>query len=100
MNEQMSPVPVTTDEFNALCEGVFKEHGYPDKPGYRHMVASLILHLPDDAVEVCRKKVAAQIKKAQANEVAFFMIQKAKEEIEAQQKELEATEQVKSPEAV
>lgn len=104
-NEQAAtvdtPIPVTTAEFDLFCKEIFEEHGYPDKPGYRQMVASMIMHEPETTVTLSKKRYAAAIKKAQANEVAYWVIQETNKEMKAEEErqKLEASEPEQDPAA-
>lgn len=94
-----SYLPREKEEFDHFCKDVFETYGYPDKPGYRKLVAQMIQHLGQTTITVSKRQFAKAIRKAQVNENAFYMMKDADEAVQAEIERLkqEATQQDKEP---
>lgn len=89
-NEPLADLPVTADDFEKFCDDIFEEHAFPKAMSYKQMIASMILHLDTTTTKAPKLYFAKAIKKAQANEVAFNVIQDCKDqEIKAQAEQAE-----------
>lgn len=89
-------LPSGEKEFDAFCTHLFKVYNLPDNRSYRQAIATMIMHLPPTRHKRALSYFARAIKKAQANEAAYHMIQSFKAEIEAEQKAAEVPEVVES----
>jgi hypothetical protein len=61
-------------EFDAQISAFLVENGFPDAPAYQRAAASMIQMLPDQQDFFYPKKLAAQMRRAKANELAFYLI--------------------------
>lgn len=100
-------LPVGREEFLEFYQDIIQTYGFPDQPGYKELLAQLIQHIPHSKTKIPKKWFADHLRKSQANETAFHMINEAKQEAkEAIEKEKEiaktgsvvVTNQEKTPE--
>lgn len=80
-------LPQGGTEFNEFYLSLSSVYDLPDSDGYRRMVAAMIQHLPSNQYRVKKHQLYVSIKRAIANEVAFYIIKelndKAKTEANA-----------------
>lgn len=86
-------LPVGLTEFDAFYKKICQTYAFPPSAGYRQAVATMVMHLEPT---VCWKQLqyfGDSVMKAQANEVAYQVLQMLKEEQKAEQEKakLEAT---------
>jgi hypothetical protein len=82
-----SKLPVGKSEFERFASSILTTYGLPDEPGYHHMIASMIQHLPNSKHMVSKRYFMKLIKKAMSNEVAFYVMRDIHEN---QKKKIEA----------
>jgi hypothetical protein len=80
-----SKLPVGLNALDAFSTETLAVYDIPTLPSYYHAIASMIMHLGPQQVKVKRSFIAASIRKAMANQVAFEQIQKLKEEQKAKE---------------
>ena len=68
-------LPIGVTEFNAFCDKVFSTYGIPSLPSYKHAIASMIQHLGPQVDRAPLIFFSISIHKAQANQVAFEVMQ-------------------------
>lgn len=73
-----SKLPISAEEFEVFVSQIFSTYDIPDLPSYRHALASMIMHQGPLTHKVPHQFFYRSIKKAQANEVAFNIIQDIK----------------------
>ncbi len=82
-------LPSGMAEFESFVQKIFTTYDFPDLPSYRETIASMIMHLQPQVHEAPLSYFEVSIKKAQANETCFFVLQelkrKAKEEAMSEQ---------------
>lgn len=83
------PLPIGRHQFDKLCDNLFYTYGFPDLLSYRRTIATMIMHHTNESHMASPYSFARAIKKAQANEIAFAMLQELKE------KELKEMEEIK-----
>lgn len=88
------PLPTGRQEFNAFCEKIFRIYRLPDMRSYREAIATMIMHLPPTCHRMRLQYFAKSIRKAQANQAAYGMIQEFKAALQAE--ELKAEEEAKA----
>jgi len=76
-------LPTTREEFDIFTKEILDTYSFPDKDEYRHAIATMIMHLDPQTITKDLDYFANSIKKAQANQVAYEIIQ----EINNKQKE-------------
>lgn len=86
-----SYLPRTEEEFDVFCKDIFETYEYPDKPGFRKLVGQMLQHLGQTTIKVSKKEIAKAIRKAQVNELAYWMMKKADLEAKEEQEKQEAT---------
>lgn len=94
-SEPLYDLPVSPEEFNKFCDEIFEEHSFPKADSYKQLVASMIMHLDNTTTQAPKLYFAKAIKKAQANEVAYHVIQDCRDKQikeEAEKKERLALE--------
>lgn len=76
-------LPRTKEEFDTFFSSIFETYNFPDKDEYKHAIATMVMHL--DPIKTMKPKTyfVKAIQKAQANQVAYAIIQ----EINKKQKE-------------
>jgi hypothetical protein len=82
-----SPLPKSQEAFDALCNELFETYEIPNKPSYKHAVASMIMHLNTTKASMPLRYFVDSIRKAQANEIAYNVIQTIRDEDKKQQQE-------------
>jgi hypothetical protein len=75
-----SKLPVGVTEFDHFVSSIISVYKLPDFPSYRHAVAAAIMHLGPQETSKPKVFFAKSLKKSMANQVAFEMIQKIKDE--------------------
>lgn len=70
-----SALPQGKSEFEAYAASVCELYGFPYNDDYSHMVAAMIQHLGADVYRLPKRYFLNHIKKAIANEVAFYIMQ-------------------------
>lgn len=84
-------LPIGRAEFDLFCERLFWTYDIPRLDSYRQAVATMIMHLSPTTDKKAPLYFAKSIKKAQANEVAYHVIQEFKEKFKKEeQKQVEA----------
>lgn len=73
-----SALPIYKEEWDPFLNKVFDLYELPDVPNYRHAVCSMIMHLQKDTVTL--RTLAASIRKAMTNQLAFHLIQQINED--------------------
>lgn len=73
-------LPTGEEEFGRFCDTIFATYNLPDMKSYREYVATMIMHLPPTCHKSKLLYFGKSIKKAQANQSAYNMIQKFKEQ--------------------
>jgi hypothetical protein len=68
-------LPVGRTEFDSFCCFLFDTYGLPDNPSHRHAIAGMVLQLESTTCKKAPVFFAKSIRKAQANEVAYSVIQ-------------------------
>lgn len=68
-------LPIGMHEFDIFCEDLFATYCIPENDTYRRAVATMIMHLGPTTHKKAKYFFAKSIKKAQANEVAYQIIQ-------------------------
>jgi hypothetical protein len=83
-----SALPIGTKDFHKFADSIIQTYDIPDLRSYKHAIASMIMHLEPLTIRKPKHYFALSIKKAQANEIAFHVIQTIKEEQQAEEKKL------------
>lgn len=73
-----SPLPQGMTEFKAYAESIIKLYEFPHEDGYVNMIATMIQHVPSHIDQVPKRHFKKLMRKAVANEVAFYVIQDLK----------------------
>lgn len=95
-----SQLPVGLESFHKWADSIFDTYNIPNGSTYRHALASMIMHLGPTTHRKSKWFFVASIRKAQANEVAFDVIQTIKEEDQKKrEEEAKAHAEVKEAEA-
>lgn len=82
-----SELPRTIPEFDLFFESICETYNIPKLPSYKHAVASMIMHLGPLETHKAKHFFVKSIRKAQANEISYAIIQDVKkQEAEAQKK--------------
>lgn len=71
-------LPIYAEEFTPFLDNLFILYELPDVPNYRHAACSMIMHLSSDTITL--RTLAASIRKAMTNQLAFNLIQKINED--------------------
>ncbi len=87
-------LPKTEAEFDDFCQDLFNTYQIPDKPSYRHAVASMIMHLETTRASMPKRYFIDSIRKAQANEIAYSVIEaiRKQDKLDREKKTQEATQ--------
>lgn len=72
-------LPAGRKEFEAFITSICETYDFPDLPSYRQAVATIIMHFGPQTDHVAPRHFAKSIRKSQANQVAYEMIQELKE---------------------
>lgn len=81
-----SKLPTGMEEFDKWSTSIFYAYDLPDDPTYKNAVATMVLHLqPDTRTAAPKKLFAANIKRAQANQIAYIQTQLIREASKAAQ---------------
>lgn len=80
-----SNLPQGKTEFEAFAGDICELYGFPSSPDYFHMIAAMIQHLGQDTYQVPKRYFLKHIRKAIANEVAFWVMQDINKEKKKQQ---------------
>lgn len=91
-------LPIGRAEFDDYCSFLFLVHNLPDLPSYRNAVATMVMHLGPTVSRKAPYYFVTSIRKAQANEVAYAVIQEMR--ALEKQKQAEETATLKSVEPV
>ncbi len=78
-SEPVIDLPVSSEEFHKFCDEIFEEHSFPKADSYKQLVASMIMHLDNTTIKAPKLYFVNAIKKAQANEVAYHVIQEGRD---------------------
>lgn len=73
-------LPRGMEEFDEFCRDIFDIYSLPDLPKYRHGICSLVMHLGPTTNKVSKLYLVKCLHKTDANEAAFEVLQKLKEE--------------------
>lgn len=85
-------LPTKLDEFNSFCWKICDIYGLPaNEESYQHTLATMIMHHKQTSCYKSPQSFASAIKKAQANEVAFEIIQRFNDKKKEAKKQAEAT---------
>lgn len=87
-------LPRGMTELESFVTDIFSTYGFADSPHYRHAIATMILHLDTLCDKKSKAYFARAVRKSQANEVAFEMLQQLKEQEEKKKAELKALEEL------
>lgn len=82
-------LPSGMTEFDAFVKKVFSIYQVEDGPSYRNAIATMIMHLPPTTDRTPLSFFGKSLKKAQANQTAYEIIQNIKK-AEKEKQELEA----------
>lgn len=74
MLQRKVKLPQSQAEFDLLIEAFLVSNGFPNNRAYQNAVASMIQHLPNDQDYFYPKTMAAQMRRAKAGELAFYLI--------------------------
>lgn len=85
-----SKLPVGLDQFESYCSSIFETYSLPDLPSYRNAIATMIMHLAPTSFYKPKFYFAKSVKKAMANQTAYEVIQRIRDE--EKKKEQEALE--------
>lgn len=77
-------LPVGLPSWESYCKRLLSAYGFPDLPTYRVAIAEMILRLPQDVPWIAPRKLALQIKMAQAKQTAFQIMDDAKRKEKAE----------------
>jgi len=80
-------LPVGATELKSFCDSIFEIYDLPSHPSYRHAIASMIMHLGPTKDSAPMAFFAKSVRKSMANQVAYDLIDKIREE---KQNELKA----------
>jgi hypothetical protein len=83
-------LPIGRTDFDKFCEKLFWTYDIPNLDSYCQAVATMIMHLSPTTDRAPLKYFAKSIKKAQANEVAYHVIQEIKGKDKEKQVEAKA----------
>jgi hypothetical protein len=78
-----SKLPIGAAQFDTWAKSIFTTYNLEDKPGNRHALASLIMHLGPVTAYKPKKYFSHAIMKSLANEIAFETIQALRKDEEA-----------------
>lgn len=78
-----SKLPVGDAQFDTWAKSIFSIYRLDDKPGNRHALASLIMHLGPVTAYKPKRYFSFAIMKSLANETAFETIQRLRKDEEA-----------------
>lgn len=84
-------LPRSLEDFYKFSDSIFKTYNIPPLPSYENAVATMIMHLDPTTDKKSKYFFAKSIRKAQANQVSYEIIQKIREEAKVTQV---ATEQL------
>lgn len=84
-------LPKGEEGFNRFCHFIYDTYDIPELPSYRHAIATMIMHIPPQTAKASPWFFARSIYKAQANEIAFQVIQ----EVNKQDREKEKVTSIK-----
>lgn len=79
-------LPIGTVEFDLFCAKIFHTYDLPDTRSYKQCIATMIMHQSPTTFKVPLSFFGVSIKKAQANEIAYSVIQGIRKELEAEEK--------------
>jgi hypothetical protein len=78
-----SKLPIGTAQFDTWAKSIFQTYNLEDKPGNRHALGSLIMHLGPVTAHKSKRYFYLAITKSLANETAFETMQSLRKEEEA-----------------
>lgn len=78
-----SALPRSKEQFDAFCTEIFETYGFQDGPGYRHALATQIMHFKDIKTTKPKRFFGQVLRNAQCREAAWAAIEQAREEIKA-----------------
>lgn len=95
-------LPNGREEFEIFATKIIKTFDFPDNDSFRNMIAGMIQHAPQTASRLSPLYFGKRIRKAIANEVAFYVMKdlKEKRKLEEEQKTIAAATAPSSPEVV
>lgn len=82
-----SQLPVGVSEFNNYCDKIIDACGFPNDPSYRHTIGTMIMQLSPTTDKKSTQYFIKSIRKAMANEIAYFVIMQIRDERAAKEKE-------------
>lgn len=80
-------LPIGKQDLQDFCTSLFAIYDIPDLPSYRNAIATMILHLPATVHKKAPHYFAKSVKKAQANQVAYEIIETLRKEEKLKQEE-------------
>lgn len=75
-----SEIPVGVPAMEKFSNEVLDLYKIPNLPSYHHAIASMVMHMGPQQTRVRKGFIAKTLHKAMANQVAFSVIQKLKEQ--------------------
>lgn len=95
----MFPVSLPTGmtQIEVFTKDILYTYDVPDMPSYHHAVATMIMHLPPTKHKASKHYFAKSLKKAQANQTAYEVIQKIKEAEKAEKDAKDVTNVQEQP---
>lgn len=88
-------LPRGVSEFDAFARAVFGAYDVPNGPSYEQAIASMIMHLGPLVTSKSPYFFARSIRKSQANQVSFEIIQRCKKQMAEMDAALEAADLAK-----
>lgn len=76
-----SKLPTGRQEFDKFATSILLTYGFPDELSYRNAIASMIQLVPNNKSHMPKRYFAIRMRKAQANEVAFYVMKEIKDEL-------------------
>lgn len=78
-------LPKGLEEFEVFAKDIFDLYDIPDFPSYRQAIATMVMHMPPTTHRKSKHHFMRAIRKAQANQVCYEVIQQIREEEKKQQ---------------
>ncbi len=75
-----SQIPVGVPAMEKFSNDVLDLYKIPNLPSYHHAIASMVMHMGPQQTRVRKGFIAKTLHKAMANQVAFSILQKLKEQ--------------------
>jgi hypothetical protein len=91
-----SLLPRNAEALDLFCKDLFETYDLPDMPGYRQAIGTMIMHLGPTTALKSKTYFALAVYKAQANEVAYDQVLKARKAADEAQKSEAAVVELQS----